>query len=265
MNTKFNLVYFVFGISIGLTVLNGCNQNSHQYDPAASFTNLSETDLDIDNSDTNLDDNKIFSEAKSNSNPCVNKYLFTDFKAHIRDQAMNEFTQAYAEASIGFSEGYNYDLSPIMSSDISFDYISEPYVVEGYGTECNAKVNITYHGDNNTPSNLASKIDKVLNLQLSQDQGDFFLAMMALDISTAAQIKNIGVDNYILSQFNRTADNTYSAPFNYTLQKTYDENGNEKDSYEIFITDHSKFLATLYAVDKYYQALAEKGTEEMIF
>lgn len=163
-------------------------------------------------------------------NPCVKPWVIQGIKDNIIEKAKDGMIKAY-----GFDPASD-DL--IDRSDITIDSISAASARDDDRVDCKAQVNITYHGNTQTETDLSAQLVQLLN-------NDYFSELLV----------SFGIDTSAIATLSNLRDNSFSAFINYDVGKAYNEAGEEEENYYVYnIAAPAAMLSAMVEFDKQMQA-----------
>lgn len=176
-------------------------------------------------------------------NPCLEPWVIDRMKEHIKERAEEVIANKYGEGV--------FDASSIYSSEISFNYISQPTNLENGDLSCSADVTVSYVGDDGSKSDLATTYAKLVNTNIEYNSNPFANAFSGYN--TKQELESLGVNEFNIGQFNNIAGNSFSTQMKYEIKTTYSESGEEQQSYEAEIGKPAAMLATIALLDRTIQ------------
>lgn len=185
-------------------------------------------------SNSSPQDDKVQAEkAATIDNPCVAPWVIQGIKDNVIQRARDTSINVQGVQSI----------DPISQAllrrvKIGVDYISEPSRREDGRVDCSAYLDIRYLGDEGSAPDIASQIFRLLNSGIYSD-------ILAL----------FGIDAEIISRFSELRGNRFLAPIYYDIGTSYDESGNQNQSYNVGdIGSAAAMIAAMVEIDKENQA-----------
>lgn len=176
-------------------------------------------------------------------NPCLESWAIDRMKEHIKERSEELISTKYGAEAI--------DTSLVYGSEISFDYISQPTILENGDMSCSAKVTVSYLGNDNSSDELAVNYAKLVNANIEYNSNPFANAYSGYSIKQ--ELTSMGINEFNINKFSDIVGNTFSTQMEYELRKTYSENGEEQQSYQAGIGQPAAMLATIALLDNFVQ------------
>lgn len=162
-------------------------------------------------------------------NPCVKPWVIQGIKDNIIEKARDGTIKAY-----GFDPA-NDEL--VGRSDITIDNISAASARDDGRVNCKAQVNITYHGNAQTETDLSAQLVQLLN-------NDYFSELLA----------SFGIDTSAIASLSNLRGNSFSAFIDYDVGTAYNEAGTAEENYYVYgIAAPAAMLSAMVEFDKQLQ------------
>lgn len=176
------------------------------------------------------DDNQPAENAATITNPCIAPWVVQGIKDNVIKRSRDTSINVQGDDPIS--------QALLRRVKIGVDYISEPSRREDGRVDCSAYLDIRYLGDEGSAPDIASQIFRILNSGIYSDTLALF-----------------GIDAEVISRFSELRGNRFLAPIYYDIGTSYDESGNQNQSYNVGdIGSAAAMIAAMIEIDKENQA-----------